>query len=143
MALAPVLLDINVLTALLWPAHEHHEAAHRWFGALGRTPWATCPITQLGFMRLVSNPAFSRDALTPAAAAALLADNLAHHAHQFWPDHLPAPAAVKERVPQGYRQFTDAYLIALAARRKGVFATFDRGAARLGANAKWVEVVAT
>jgi toxin-antitoxin system PIN domain toxin len=127
--LKTALLDLNILTALLWPAHEHHEAAHRWFAARGTACWATCPLTQLGFVRIVSNPAFSADALSPGEALALLAANLTHASHEFWPDSLPVPAAVKpvESSLQGYRQLTDAYLLALASRHKGVLATFDRG----------------
>jgi toxin-antitoxin system PIN domain toxin len=123
------LLDLNILTALLWPAHEHHEAAHRWFSGRANARWATCSLTQLGFVRIVSNPAFSRDALSPAAAAALLAENLAHPAHEFWTESLQVPAAIKGMEPglHGYRQLTDAYLLALARHRKGVLATFDRG----------------
>ncbi len=123
------LLDLNILTALLWPAHEHHEAAHRWFGARANARWATCALTQLGFVRIVSNPAFSRDALTPAEAVALLAENLTQPAHEFWTESLQVPAAIKGMEPElhGYRQLTDAYLLALADRRKGVLATFDRG----------------
>ena len=123
------LLDINILTALLWPTHEHHDAAHRWFGGRADASWATCSLTQLGFVRIVSNPAFSRDALSPVEALALLGENLAHPAHKFWTDRLQVPAAVKgiEARLQGYKQLTDAYLLALAHRRKGVLATFDRG----------------
>jgi uncharacterized protein len=123
------LLDLNILTALLWPAHEHHEAAHRWFGDRADARWATCPLTQLGFVRIVSNPAFSRDALSPAAAAVLLAENLAHPAHEFWTESLQVPATIKgmEFGLQGYRQLTDAYLLGLASHRKSVLATFDRG----------------
>jgi toxin-antitoxin system PIN domain toxin len=123
------LLDINILTALLWPTHEHHDAAHRWFGSRADAPWATCSLTQLGFVRIVSNPAFSRDALSPIEALALLGANLAHPGHEFWTDSLQVPSAVKgiETRLQGYRQLTDAYLLALAHRRKGVLATFDRG----------------
>ena len=123
------LLDINILTALLWPTHEHHDAAHRWFGGRADASWATCSLTQLGFVRIVSNPAFSRDALSPVEALTLLGENLAHPAHEFWTDRLQVPAAVKgiEARLQGYKQLTDAYLLALAHRRKGVLATFDRG----------------
>jgi toxin-antitoxin system PIN domain toxin len=124
------LLDLNILTALLWPAHEHHDAAHRWFAAGADASWATCALTQLGFVRIVSNPAFSRDALSPADATALLARNLGHQGHQFWSDDLELPAAISgiEGRLQGHRQVTDAYLLALAHRNKGVLATFDRGA---------------
>ena len=123
------LLDINILTALLWPTHEHHDVAHRWFGGRAGARWATCSLTQLGFVRIVSNPAFSRDALSPMDALALLGENLAHSAHEFWTDSLQVPPAVKgiEARLQRYKQLTDAYLLALAYRRKGVLATFDRG----------------
>jgi toxin-antitoxin system PIN domain toxin len=140
------LLDINILTALLWPTHEHHDAAHHWFGRRQGALWATCPLTQLGFVRLVSNPAFSSDALSPAEALALLGQNLAHPNHQFWTDGLEVPAAVKglEVRLQGYKQLTDGYLLALASRRKGVLATFDRGLGTLAGEAlrSSVEIVA-
>jgi toxin-antitoxin system PIN domain toxin len=133
----PALLDVNVLTALLWPAHEHHEAAHRWFGARRGGRWATCALTQLGLVRIVSDPAFSRDALPPGLAVALLAQNLAHPGHEFWPENVQVPAAVAllQAQLQGYRQLTDAYLLALAARRKGALATFDRGVRSLAGDA--------
>ena len=131
------LLDINILTALLWPAHEHHEVAHDWFGGRADARWATCSLTQLGFVRIVSNPAFSRDALSPVEALALLGENLAHPGHEFWADSLQVPTAVKEMEArlQGYRQLTDAYMLALAHRRKGVLATFDRGLRTLAGEA--------
>ena len=141
------LLDINILTALLWPTHEHHDVAHRWFAGRGNAPWASCSFTQLGFVRIVSNPAFSRDALSPMEALVLLGENLAHPAHEFWTDSLQVPAAVKkmEARLQGYRQLTDAYLLALAHRRKGVLATFDRGVRSLAGSefTGSVEVVST
>jgi toxin-antitoxin system PIN domain toxin len=129
------LLDLNVLAALLWPAHEHHDAAHRWFAAGADASWATCSLTQLGFVRLVSNPAFSRDSLSPVDATALLSRNLGHRGHQYWSDGLQLPAALRgmETKLQGHRQVTDAYLLALANRNRGVLATFDRGLGALAA----------
>ena len=119
------LLDVNVLTALLWPAHEHHDAAHRWFSARADAAWATCSLTQLGFVRLVSNPAFSRDALSPAGAVALLAANLSHATHEFWRS---APIAGRSRNGASWQGtgLTDAYRWPwrTAARASG---TFDRG----------------
>lgn len=50
------LLDINVLVALFDAAHVHHEPAHRWFAAVGKTSWPTCPITENGCVRVLSNP---------------------------------------------------------------------------------------
>jgi len=51
------LLDVNVLLALAWPTHVHHAAAHRWFAENHAMGWATCPLTQLGFVRLGIQPA--------------------------------------------------------------------------------------
>ncbi|MBI4220384.1 MAG: VapC toxin family PIN domain ribonuclease, partial [Chloroflexi bacterium] len=91
--------------------------------------WATCPITQLGFVRIVTNPTFSRDALSTSSAVALLRENVAHPSHEFWAEDLPVPAAIEgmESGIHGYRQVTDAYLLAVASRYGGVLATFDRG----------------
>lgn len=129
------LLDLNLLTALLWPAHEHHAAAHRWFRARSKARWATCPLTQLGFVRLVTNPAFSPDALSIVEALDLLTVNSSHAAHVFWTETLRLRDAVerhKERL-QGHRQLTDIYLLALASSRGGVLATFDGGLRTLAA----------
>jgi predicted nucleic acid-binding protein len=84
---------------------------------------------------LVSNPAFSRDALSPTDAILLLAANLAHPNHELWVEDISVPAAV-EAVPrplQGHQQLTDAYLLALANHHRGVLVTFDRGMEALAA----------
>ncbi len=127
--MSTVLLDVNVLIALLWPAHEHHEAAHRWFAARGTARWATCPLTEMAFVRIVSNPAFSTDALAPVEALSLLARNLTHPAHEFWRDDVGLVEALGPSAPrlQGHRQLTDAYLLGLASRRRGTLASFDAG----------------
>jgi uncharacterized protein len=121
------LLDIDILTALLWPTHEHHELAHRWFGHRADAP-----------VLFAGRP-------SPTEALALLGENLAHPGHEFWTDSLQVPAAVKtvDARLQGYRQLTDAYL--LAHRRKGVLATFDRGLRTLAGNefGESVEIVGT
>jgi hypothetical protein len=104
-------------------------------------------LTQLGFVRIVSNPAFSRDALSSVDALALLGENLAHPGHEFWADSLQVPMAVKsmEARLQGYKQLTDAYLLALAHRRNGVLATFDRGLRSLAGDARpgSLEIIST
>ncbi|MGH9174330.1 MAG: hypothetical protein ACRD1H_08225 [Vicinamibacterales bacterium] len=90
---------------------------------------------------------FSRDALSPTAAVALLAENLTHPAHEFWTEGLQLPAALEGIEPglQGYRQLTDAYLLALANRRKHVLASFDRGLRTLAGDtfASALEIVPT
>lgn len=122
------LLDVNVLVALLWPAHESHQLALRWFHRLGRKGWATCGITQAGFVRIVSNPAFTRDALSPQQAIELLETNAGHPAHRLWKDEngfLSLVAPFADRIT-GSRQVTDAFLLGLALRNKGKVATLDQ-----------------
>ena len=122
------LLDVNVLVALLWPAHESHGAVQRWFGRHGRQAWATCPFTEAGFVRILSNPAFSRDAVAPREALRVLSANLNHPSHRFWKDAIgygEAVAAFEGRLA-GYRQVTAAYLLGLAMHNEGKLATLDR-----------------
>jgi toxin-antitoxin system PIN domain toxin len=125
----PFLLDINVLIALSWPDHSLRTRAERWFAARGHLAWATCPLTQAGFVRILSNPAFSPHALTPRDALSLLESNLKHPNHQFWAASIPLGGAVAKvnAKLQGHRQITDAYLVGLAAQRKGKLATMDGG----------------
>jgi toxin-antitoxin system PIN domain toxin len=137
-----------VLIAMLWPTHEHFDAAHEWFSGRGSGErWATCPLTQLAFVRIVSNPAFSRDALAPEDALRLLERNLAHPAHVFWPDDVGLADAVGPLAPrlQGHRQLTDVYLLGLALRQRGALATFDGGLRGLagGDRAAGLEIVPT
>ncbi len=126
------LLDTNVLVALLWPSHAHHALAVKWFARHRTAGWASCPLTQSGFVRIVSNPAFSRDAVTPTEAASLLAANTGAADHVFWPDALPFADSTAFAGPRlvGHQQVTDAYLLGLALRRGGVLATLDE---RIGA----------
>ena len=77
------LVDTNVLVALLWPSHTQHSLAAKWFARRRAKGWATCALTEAGFVRIVSNPAFSRDAVTPREAAGLLAANAAAPDHTF------------------------------------------------------------
>ena len=128
-----VLLDVNVLIALLWPAHESHQRAQSWFGQNAGAGWATCPFTQAAFVRIVSNPAFSRDAVTPKEAVNLLAANVRHRAHQFWGDEIDIVTVVWPFVERlsGHQQVTDAYLLGLARHKRGKLGTMDRSVTEL------------
>jgi toxin-antitoxin system PIN domain toxin len=127
------LLDTNLLIALAWPQHIHHAQAHTWFGATGRQAWATCPITQLGFVRISSNPKIIVHAVSPREAMATLERILAVSGHEFWSDDLPPTTAASfaSLALVGHRQVTDAYLLALAQHHGGKLATFDQGVADL------------
>lgn len=117
-----LLLDVNVLLALAWPNHQFHPLAVR--RVSGGARWATCALTELGFIRLSSNPAVVAVRKSPAEAARLLAAMTADPRHAYL-DRLAAPAASDFERLLGHHQVTDAYLLALARRHKAVFLTFD------------------
>ena len=121
------LLDVNVLIALLWPPHEAHARAQRWFAQNARQGWATCAMTQAGFVRIVSNPIFSRRAVSPRDALEVLSGSLQHPAHHFWTEDIGVTDALAHfgRRLLGHQQITDAYLLGLAIQKKGRLATLD------------------
>ena len=122
-----LLLDVNVLLALAWPNHQFHAAALRELQSR-RDRWATCAMTQLGFIRLSSNAAAVPNAKSPAEAASLLEAMVADPLHVYL-EPLPSPVAKDCRGAfrgvLGSRQVTDAYLLMLARRNRAVFVTFD------------------
>ena len=127
------LLDVNVLTALLWPTHQAHARAQRWFAKHAEHGWATCAMTQAGFVRIVSNPAFSQRVVSPRDALEVLQANLRHPAHRFWTEDIGVAEAVAHlgRRLSGHQQVTDAYLLGLAIHKKGRLASLDAGIASL------------
>lgn len=131
------LLDVNVLVALAWPNHIHHARALRWFGRIRDGGWATCPITELGFVRVSSNGRVIPDARSPREVLQLLNQMRGVPGHHFWVDDVSpvdAGSGVFDRVV-GYRQVTDSHLVELAICREGVLATFDRGIPELAGEA--------
>lgn len=121
------LLDVNVLIALIDPAHVSHDLAHLWFEAEGRHAWATCPITENGVIRIIGAPRYPGSPGSPAAVARILAAMRQLPGHTFWPDAISlfeAPADSSLILSPG--QVTDTYLLALAVHRGGRLATFDR-----------------
>lgn len=118
------LLDVNVLLALAWPNHQHHAAAHRWFARSSKEGWATFPLTELAFVRLSSNPAFTKDAVSPGDALRLLARICKLPGHRSWKE-LPPVADLSSIALMGHQQINDAYLVLVARQRGGLLATFD------------------
>lgn len=122
------LLDVNVLIALFDAGHLHHEAAHRWLAAHVHEGWASCPLTQNGCLRLLSQPRYAN-----AQPLALVAERLSRatqdDSHEFWPDafSLIEPGRLRWDHALASRQLTDLYLLALAVSRGGRFVTLDRG----------------
>lgn len=122
------LLDVNVLIALIDPAHVQHDAAHEWFAAHGKRAWATCPLTENGVLRIVGHPRYPNSPGTPAEVAQLMKGLRALPGYVFWPDNislLDTEMINTERLLSS-GQVTDSYLLALACAHKGQLATFDR-----------------
>jgi hypothetical protein len=120
------LFDVGVLIALLDAAHVHHRRASDWLSQNLGNGWASCPLTQNGCLRVMSQPAYPQ-ALAPCAVAKRLAKATAHPAHQFIPDDysLFDDGRVAWTSILGHRQVTDAYLLGLAVRHHCHFVTFD------------------
>lgn len=121
------LLDVNVLIALVDPAHVQHDAAHDWFAAHQQS-WATCPLTENGLLRIVGHARYPNSPGSPSAVAPLLAGLRALPGHVFWPDNISLLDGerfdLSRLLTSG--QVTDSYLLALACAHGGQLASFDR-----------------
>lgn len=122
------LLDVNVLIALMDVVHVSHEVAHDWFARERSAGWATCPITENGLVRILSNPKYPNARATPREALGLLATLTRGPGHEFWPDEISISDGDYFNAENllTSRQITDTYLLALSVKKGGKFATFDR-----------------
>lgn len=122
------LLDASVLIALGDAGHDHEAAALRFFQQQAVSGgWATCPFTENAFLRILSQPGYLRTLGTPAEARRVLLRLLASPGHHFWPADLSlADTRFFPALPPT-KQITDLYLLGLAVKHGGRFATFDRG----------------
>jgi len=125
------LLDVNVLIALVDSAHTHHASALSWFERQKSERWATCPITENGFVRVLSDRKYPNLSLSPGQAAGVL-DRLKlgrAGTHEWWPDEVSITdrALFQSEALLSSRQVTDAYLLGLAFRKGGRVVSFDRG----------------
>lgn len=122
------LLDVNVLVALVDPAHVQHDQAHDWFGRVGRRGFATCPITENGLLRIIGHPKYPNSPGSPSVVAGALAAFRAMPGHAFWPDKISIVDTrhVDSARLSSHAQVTDTYLLALAHAHGGRLATLDR-----------------
>lgn len=137
-----LLLDVNALLALGWPNHQFHGAV---VARLERPPaprWATCALTQLGFVRLSSNPAIVGVRRTPRQALGVLAGLVRDRRHRYV-ESLPTLPRVETHFRRllGHQQVTDAYLLAVAATNDAILLTLDRRLALPAAARASVEVI--
>ncbi len=121
------LLDINVLIALLDAQHIHHRLASAWLEKHIAQGWASCPLTQNGVVRIMSQPSYPNP-LTPAVIAQRLAEATATSWHRFWPDDISLldDKILNWSAVLGSRQITDCYLLAMAVHFQGRFVSFDQ-----------------
>jgi toxin-antitoxin system PIN domain toxin len=123
------LLDLNVLIALTEPGHKHHRKAQEWFNSSRKGLWGICPLTEAGFVRVTTNPAFRPGPRTMEQAIAILQALKRYHDYWYWGIDeswvtLTAPFAARIF---GHQQVTDAYLLGLAIKEKDMLVTFDKG----------------
>jgi len=120
------LLDVNVLIALLDSDHASHDSTVDWFAKHAREGWASCPITQNGCIRIMSNLSYPNP-LPARVIIEHLAEACRQNIHEFWPDAvslLDSDVVDSTRI-HGARQLTDVYLLALAVQHGGRLVTFD------------------
>ncbi len=121
------LLDVNVLIALLDADHVNHDIAWIWFEDNIESGWATCPITQNGFLRIMSQPGYPHHFSSSEVAEHVRAATDTQY-HEFWPDTVSIlnQHVINWRSLIGPKQLTDIYLLALAVENNGRFVTFDK-----------------
>jgi toxin-antitoxin system PIN domain toxin len=121
------LLDVNVLIALVDPAHVQHEGVHEWFGRIGSQAFATCPITENGLLRIVGHPKYPNSPGPPSIVISTLLAIRSLAGHAFWPDSisLTNSALIDASLLSSHSRITDSYLLALARANKGQLATLD------------------
>ncbi len=125
------LLDVNALVALAWDSHVHHVAIRAWFAANAGAGWATCPVTESGFVRVSSNPHVLTHTIDVGSARGVLELMRGAGRHRFLSDDV---SIVDRDFPLivGHRQITDAHLLTLARRHSVRLVTFDGAIATLG-----------
>jgi len=122
-----VLFDVNALIALVDAQHIHHTALHEWWATNQSAGWATCPLTENGLARIMSQPGY-KNPVTTTFAIDLLAEQMGETDHAFWPDDISLRDVTLFDASSilGPNQITDVYLLALAVKNGGRLATLDR-----------------
>jgi uncharacterized protein len=123
------LLDVNVLIALFDPDHVFHQRAHRWWKSNAGNGWASCPLTENGLVRVLSNPNYSAAASFSPQELIERLDQFARQTdHEFWPDDVSLrdeAVFTRDRLHSS-RAITDVYLLGLAVKHQAALATFDQ-----------------
>lgn len=119
------LLDVNVMLALVDQNHLNHDAAHHWFGKVGKKAWATCPLTENGFVRIGANPKYPNSPGNVQTMLTVLKQMCDTQGHHFWEDTLSIRSLIRKGAVVSHKQLTDLYLLGLCQHYEGKLATFD------------------
>lgn len=123
--MSPWLLDVNVLIAIIDSTHVHHLRAHRWFEEVGQDEWLSCPTTQNGVVRVVSNARYSNSQPVERVCVSL-ESLLAAGKHRFIADSISLlDSSIDRSRLLATAQVTDSYLLALAVHNDASLVTFD------------------
>lgn len=124
------LLDVNALIALVDSDHVGHEAMHRWFRKHANQGWATCPLTENGMVRVLSQAAYPSGQRAPDDVVSLVKalKSAFAESHQFWADDVSLTDESLFRAGRiiGAKLVTDVYLLGLAAHHNGTLVSLDR-----------------
>jgi toxin-antitoxin system PIN domain toxin len=123
-----ILLDVGVWLAAVWGRHAHHPATADWFGRQSGD-LVFCRVTQMSFLRLLSNPAIMGEDAVDRSQAWRTFDQLWADERVLWadePDELDAVwRAISARNDKSHRLWTDDYLAAFAQAMDFTLATLD------------------
>jgi toxin-antitoxin system PIN domain toxin len=120
------LLDVNLLLALTDPMHIHQQSAHRWFVEKGQQAWATCPLTENGFIRIASHPNYPNRPGDVTAVLDILRRLCEVPGHRFWSEDISILRILEPDALITHSQITDVFLLGLAVHKKGKLATLDQ-----------------
>lgn len=123
------LVDTGVWLAAVWGRHVHHPVAATWFGKEA-DDIALCRVTQMGLLRLLSNPAIMGDDALDRSQAWRTYDQLWADERVLWADE-PAELdavwrAISARADKSHNLWTDDYLAAFAQASGATLTTLDR-----------------
>lgn len=121
--------DVNVLVAMHDPDHLHHERAFDWFINEGSQGWATCPLTENGFLRVFTNTKYPNTLKGLAKTFPILDEMMARYGatHHFWEDRISLRDETLFRRTEivGHKQITNVYLLGLCQSYNAVLVTLD------------------
>jgi toxin-antitoxin system PIN domain toxin len=123
------LVDVGVWLAAVWGRHVHHPIAADWFGREA-DDIVFCRVTQMGLLRLLSNPAIMGGDAIDRSRAWRTYDQLRADERVLWADE-PADLnavwrAISARDDKSYKLWTDDYLAAFAQASDATLITLDR-----------------